>query len=160
MRRVFAGWPLGQLLAVAVIAATGIALLVAAVPRLYTAFRASRITAFACDDDSLRALEPGDWVRLTDCDTDMFHQSGLADGHGQRSHTLLPVREHETSVEAIHGMCHHDHDDKTYRGATFARSDTHWHYWPPGADSATSPPMRAPIGAHLTSWNLDHLPDG
>ena len=99
MRRVFAGWPLGQLLAVAVIAATGIALLVAAVPRLYTAFRASRITAFACDDDSLRALEPGDWVRLTDCDTDMFHQSGLADGDGQRTHTLMPVREHETSVD-------------------------------------------------------------
>jgi len=99
MRRVFGGRPLGQLLAAALIAAIGVALLVGAVPRLYTAFRASRIAAFACDDDTLRALKPGDWVRLTDCDTDMFHQSGLADGHGQRSHTLLPVREHETSVD-------------------------------------------------------------
>jgi len=99
MRRVFAGWPLGRLLAAAVIATIGVALLVVAVPRLYTAFRASRIAAFACDDDALRALKPGDWVRLTDCDTDMFHQSGLADGDGQRTHTLLPVREHETSVD-------------------------------------------------------------
>ena len=99
MRRVFAGWPLGQLLAVAGIATVGVTLLVVAVPRLYTAFRASRIAAFACDDDSRRALKPGDWVRLTDCDTDMFHQSGLADGHGERTHTLMPVREHESSVD-------------------------------------------------------------
>jgi len=49
------------------------------VPRLYTAFRASRITAFACDYESGRALEPGDWVRWTDCDTERFHQSGLAE---------------------------------------------------------------------------------
>ena len=99
MRRVFAGWPLGRLLTVAVIATLGIALLIVAVPRLYTAFRASRIATFACDDDALHALEPGDWVRLTGCDTDMFHQSGLADGHGQRTHTLMPVREHEGSVD-------------------------------------------------------------
>lgn len=99
MRRVFAGWPRRRLLAVAFIATLGIALLVVAVPRLHTAFRASRIAAFACDDDALSALEPGDWVRLTGCDTDMFHQSGLADGHGQRTHTLMPVREHESSVD-------------------------------------------------------------
>src|SRR6187399_3515336 len=99
MRRAFAGWSLGQLLAAAVIAAIGVAVLVVSVPRLYTAFRASRIAEFACDDESLRALRPGDWVRLTDCDTDMFHQSGLADGHGQRTHTLMPVREHESPVD-------------------------------------------------------------
>jgi hypothetical protein len=99
MPRSFADWPLGQLMATAIIANIGIALLVVGVPPLSTALRASRATTFECDDDSLQALRPGDWVRLTDCDTDMFHQSGLADGNGQRTHTLMPLREHERSVD-------------------------------------------------------------
>ena len=74
-------------------------------------------------------------------------------------HIIDYAKVQQTSVEAIHGMCHHDHDDKTYRGATFTRTDTHWQHWPPGTDPTTSPPMTAPIGAHLTTWNLDHLPD-
>ncbi|MGZ4729159.1 MAG: hypothetical protein ACXWB2_15690 [Acidimicrobiales bacterium] len=65
---------------------------------------------------------------------------------------------HDTSVENIHGMCNHDHDDKTYRNAIFERDDTHWRWWPPGTDPTTTPPMTAPIGRHLTAWNLDHLP--
>ncbi len=79
---------------------------------------------------------------------------------GELDHIIDYAEVQETSVEAIHGMCHRDHDDKSYRGATFARTDTHWQHWPPGIDPATSPPMTAPIGAHLTAWNLDHLPDG
>ena len=79
---------------------------------------------------------------------------------GELDHIVDFAEVQQTSVEAIHGMCHHDHDDKTYRGATFARTDTHWQHWPPGTDPATDEPMTAPIGAHLTTWNLDHLPDG
>ena len=66
---------------------------------------------------------------------------------------------HDTSVINVHGMCNANHDDKTYRDATFTRNDTHWNWWPPGTNPETTPPMTAPIGAHLTTWNLDHLPD-
>ncbi len=65
---------------------------------------------------------------------------------------------HETSVDAIHGMCNRDHDDKTYRGATFRRTESHWQHWPAGTDPDSTPPQTAPIGAHLTTWNLDQLP--
>ena len=65
---------------------------------------------------------------------------------------------HDTSVVNVHGMCTANHDDTTYRDATFTRNDTHWNWWPPGTDPETTPPMTAPIGAHLTTWNLDHLP--
>ncbi len=73
-------------------------------------------------------------------------------------HIVDYAKVHDTSVTSIHGMCNHDHDDKTYRGATFQRSDTHWRYWPPGTDPTTHQPLTTPIGAHLTTWNLDHLP--
>ncbi len=65
---------------------------------------------------------------------------------------------HDTSVANVHGMCNANHDDKTYRDATFQRHDTTWQWWPPGTDPATTPPMTAPIGHHLTTWNLDHHP--
>ncbi|MGZ4759614.1 MAG: hypothetical protein ACXV95_11180 [Acidimicrobiales bacterium] len=65
---------------------------------------------------------------------------------------------HDTSVTNIHGMCNHHHDDKTHRNATFRRDDTHWYWWPPGTDHTATPPLTAPIGHHLTTWNLDHLP--
>ncbi len=65
---------------------------------------------------------------------------------------------HDTSVANVHGMCNANHDDKTYRHATFQRDDTTWNWWPPGTDPATTPPMTAPIGHHLTPWNLDHPP--
>ncbi|MGZ4709059.1 MAG: hypothetical protein ACXWBN_10010, partial [Acidimicrobiales bacterium] len=45
------------------------------------------------------------------------------------------------------------------RNATFRRDDTHWHWWPPGTDPTTTPPLTAPIGHHLATWSLDHLPD-
>ena len=79
---------------------------------------------------------------------------------GELDHIVDYAEVQETSVEAIHGMCNRDHDDKTYRGATFTRTNTHWQHWPPGTDPGSTPPMTAPIGAHLTRWNLDHLPDG
>ncbi|HEV8393064.1 MAG TPA: hypothetical protein VGQ37_02270 [Vicinamibacterales bacterium] len=99
MPRPFADRPLGQLLAVAVIANIGIALLVVGVPPLSVAVRASRATAFECDRESLPSIKPGDWVRLTGCDTDMFHGSALADEDGRRTHRLMPVREHDASVD-------------------------------------------------------------
>ena len=64
----------------------------------------------------------------------------------------------DTSVTNLHGMCSSDHDDKTHRHATFRRDGTNWSWWPPNADPGTTPPMTTPIGAHLTAWNLDHLP--
>ena len=33
---------------------------------------------------------------------------------------------HDTSVANVHGMCNANHDDKTYRHATFQRHDTNW----------------------------------
>ncbi len=38
-------------------------------------------------------------------------------------------------------MCNHDHDDKTYRHATFTRDDTNWNSWPPGTDPDRPRPM-------------------
>jgi len=64
----------------------------------------------------------------------------------------------DTSVTNLNGMCTTNHDDKTHRNATFFRDHTNWNWWPPDTDPTTNPPITAPIGAHLTPWNLDHLP--
>ena len=63
---------------------------------------------------------------------------------GELDHIIDYADEQETSAESIHGMCHHDHDDKTYRGATFARTDTHWQHWPAGTDPEATEPQTAP----------------
>ncbi len=65
---------------------------------------------------------------------------------------------HDTSVANGNRLCTPDHRDKTHHGATLDRNDTHWLYWPPDTDPTTHQPLTAPIGAHLTTWNLDHLP--
>ena len=65
---------------------------------------------------------------------------------------------HDTSVANGNRLCTPDHRDKTHHGSTLDRNDTHWLYWPPGTDPTTHQPLTAPIGAHLTSWNLDHRP--
>ena len=64
----------------------------------------------------------------------------------------------DTSVTNLNGMCTTNHDDKTHRNATFTRDHTNWNWWPPDTDPTTNPPITAPIGAHLTPWNLGHLP--
>jgi hypothetical protein len=63
----------------------------------------------------------------------------------------------------MHGTCGEHHDDKTYRDARVVITDTErlW-YPPPGrADRPTHgpTPWRAPLGEHLTRWDLRHLPD-
>ena len=65
---------------------------------------------------------------------------------------------HHTCTYSLGGLCNHDHDEKTHRGAHLERHDPDWHWWPPGADPAVDPPERKPIGRHLTAWNLDHPP--
>ena len=63
----------------------------------------------------------------------------------------------------IHGKCRDHHHDKTYRDAHVVITDTErlW-YPPPGTpDHPTHGPVpwRAPLGEHLTAWDLHHLPD-
>ena len=92
-------------------------------------------------------------VRDRDCTVPRCHHD-----ISELDHTDDYAKTHDTSVTNLHGMCNHDHDAKTYRGATFQRHHTDWHWWPPGADPGTDPPLTAPIGTHLTTWNLGHLP--
>ena len=69
------------------------------------------------------------------------------------------VRDRDCTVPRCHrDPTEFDHRDKTHHGSTLDRDDTHWRCWPPGTDPTATPPMTAPIGQHLTTWNLDHLP--
>ena len=92
-------------------------------------------------------------VRDRDCTVPRCHRDV-----SELDHIIDFADTHDTSVVNVHGMCNANHDDKTYRDATFTRDDTNWNWWPPGTNPTTAPPMTAPIGTHLTPWNLDHLP--
>jgi hypothetical protein len=100
-----------------------------------------------------RPVELAVRVRDRDCTVPRCHRD-----ISELDHITDYADTHDTSVVNVHGMCSANHDDKTYRDATFQRDDTNWRWWPPGTDTTTTPPMTAPIGAHLTLWNLDHLP--
>ena len=93
-------------------------------------------------------------VRDRDCTVPRCHRDV-----SELDHITDYADTHDTSVVNVHGMCNANHDDKTYRDATFTRDDTNWNWWPPGTNPTTTPPMTAPIGTHLTPWNLDHLPN-
>ncbi len=69
-----------------------------------------------------------------------------------------------TSGENLELLCEKHHADKTHRGARIERTDTEWLWFPtpPGPGEPDPPPgsipWRAPIGEHLTAFDLDDLP--
>jgi len=70
----------------------------------------------------------------------------------------------ETSSANLGLLCELHHADKTYRGARIKRTDTQWLWYPPPAAPGQpelppgSIPWRAPIGEHLTPFDLTDLP--
>ncbi len=70
-----------------------------------------------------------------------------------------------TSGANLELLCEGHHAEKTYRGARIERTDTEWLWYPPPpAPGEPEPPpgsipWRAPIGAHLTAFDLDDLTD-
>ncbi len=69
-----------------------------------------------------------------------------------------------TSNANLELLCEKHHAEKTNRGARIARTDTEWHWYPPPpAPGEPEPPpgsipWRAPIGEHLTAFDLHDLP--
>jgi hypothetical protein len=100
-----------------------------------------------------RAVELAVHVRDRDCNRPGCHRDVA-----ELDHTRDFAATHHTCTYSLGGLCNHDHDEKTHRGAHLERHDPDWHWWPPGADPAVDPPERTPVGRHLTAWNLDHPP--
>jgi hypothetical protein len=69
-----------------------------------------------------------------------------------------------TSNANLEMLCEKHHAEKTHRGARIERTDTEWLWYPPPpAPGEPEPPpgsipWRAPIGEHLTAFDLDDLP--
>ena len=69
-----------------------------------------------------------------------------------------------TSGANLELLCEQHHAEKTHRGARIERTETEWHWYPPPpAPGEPEPPpgsipWRAPIGEHLTAFDLDDLP--
>lgn len=69
-----------------------------------------------------------------------------------------------TQTPNLELLCQHHHNQKTHQGARLERTATEWHWYPPppaGGEPEPPPgsiPWRAPIGEHLPTWDLDHLP--
>jgi len=100
-----------------------------------------------------RPVELAVRVRDRDCVIPRCHRDPT-----EFDHRVPFADTHDTSVANGNRVCTPDHRDKTHHGSTLDRDDTHWRCWPPGTDPTATPPMTAPIGQHLTTWNLDHLP--
>ena len=91
---------------------------------------------------------------------------------------------HRTDYHSLGQLCPRHHYEKTHLGARLERHDNQWWWYPPPPPGATTTndgdpntdsdpntdgatngtddptvPWRAPIGEHLTTWNLDHAPD-
>jgi len=70
-----------------------------------------------------------------------------------------------TSGANLELLCEVHHYEKTHCNARIERTDTEWHWYPPPPKPGEpepppgSIPWRAPIGEHLTAFDLDHLPD-
>ena len=70
----------------------------------------------------------------------------------------------ETSAANIELLCEVHHAEKTHRGARLERTATHWRWYPPGPQpgGADPPPgsipWQAPVGEHLTAFDLTDLP--
>jgi hypothetical protein len=70
-----------------------------------------------------------------------------------------------TALANLNGLCNDHHDEKTHRGARLEVTGTERLWWPPPPPPGSPPspegsiPWRAPIGQHLSHWNLGQLPD-
>ena len=70
-----------------------------------------------------------------------------------------------TSGANLELLCEVHHYEKTHCNARIERTDTEWHWYPPPPKPGEpepppgSIPWRAPIGEHLTAFDLDDLPD-
>ncbi len=100
-----------------------------------------------------RPVELAVHVRDRDCVIPRCHRDPT-----EFDHRTPYTDTHDTSVANGNRLCTPDHRNKTHHGSTLDRNDTHWLYWPPDTDPTTHQPLTAPIGAHLTTWNLDHRP--
>jgi hypothetical protein len=96
-----------------------------------------------------------------------------SDQHVEYDHRDNYAEVKRTDYQNLGLLCPRHHDEKTHRGARLERHDNHWHWHPPptgrdpdsGADadpdasSDAAEPWSAPVGEHLTNWNLDQPPD-
>ena len=70
-----------------------------------------------------------------------------------------------TSGANLELLCVVHHYEKTHRGARIERTATEWHWYPPAPKPGEpepppgSIPWRAPIGEHLTAFDLTDLPE-
>jgi hypothetical protein len=70
-----------------------------------------------------------------------------------------------TSGANLELLCVVHHHEKTHRGARIERTATEWHWYPPPPKPGEpepppgSIPWRAPIGEHLTPFDLTDLPE-
>ena len=83
----------------------------------------------------------------------------------QADHRHDFARGGETSGANLELLCEVHHADKTHRGARIERTHTQWLWYPPPPPAPGQPqpppgsiPWRAPIGEHLTPFDLDELP--
>jgi hypothetical protein len=87
------------------------------------------------------------------------------DRHTEYDHRDNYADTKRTDYQNLGLLCVRHHDEKTHRGARLERIDDHWIWHPPpmgrdhdsGGDAAG--PWSAPVGEHLTNWNLDRPPD-
>ena len=69
-----------------------------------------------------------------------------------------------TALDNQDRLCGTHHDDKTHRGARYEVTATERLWWPPPPPPGAPPPpegsvpWRAPLGEHLSRWNLTDLP--
>jgi hypothetical protein len=120
------------------------------------------ITTFATSTRHVpRALEVALAVRDPQC-TD----PGCTQGdHLEIDHITDYATSHDTSYRNLRNACGPGHEDKTQGRLSFERHDDQWWATPSGQASDPGgtgrPPQRrtAPVGEHLSRWNLDHLPD-
>ena len=82
----------------------------------------------------------------------------------QTDHRQDFARGGPTSGANLELLCEVHHAEKTYRGARLERSATHWLWYPPAPEGGElepppgSIPWRAPVGEHLTAFDLTDLP--
>jgi hypothetical protein len=95
------------------------------------------------------------------------------DRHTEYDHRDNYADTKRTDYHNLGLLCVRHHDEKTHRGARLERIDDHWIWHPPPRPEPTDDPdpsapnmssdptgpWRAPVGEHLTLWNLDHPPD-
>jgi hypothetical protein len=83
----------------------------------------------------------------------------------QADHRHDFAKDGPTAYDNLERLCEKHHHDKTHRRARIERVGDEWHWYPPPPQPGEpepppgSIPWRAPVGEHLTAFDLTDLPD-